>query len=468
MAELTNGVVQSPWTHNVIYGLAATGLYSVGSGLFQYTVLPSFILAVSGSKFGVGFAEGLQGVSTMLSALPAGYLADKFSRKVCIRLGSVLQFVSSGVLLAAVVVAEPGSHQAYALLCVSLSLSGICDGIVSGPLLALMDDSCPAGRRSDVETANSVMMAAAQSVGLLLGLVVFLKVGNHWSLDSMRTVIWVGAVLGQIAIFPIWRMDDSRALGEQSEAVHLQERLRADSENSEDGSLARQLSLRAQRSTCCGLITPARVRLVLFVGELIMAMGSGMTVKFLPVFFSEVGHIKPSTLQIVFAAVQLLVVLGTLVAKGLAKRFGRLQIIIPAFVIGISCTMLLGLLEPFYTVEWVMMPIFFIRCSFQWSVGALLGSILADYTPKKQRGRWKALGSVENASWSGSAAVGGILIDHFQYGPTFVITGLFQACVLPLWCLLLPLVAKESELLAASQSSVEAKPPPRLDMPPLI
>lgn len=32
---------------------------------------------------------------------------------------------------------------------------GVCDGIINGPLVALMDDSCPAGRRSDVESMNA-------------------------------------------------------------------------------------------------------------------------------------------------------------------------------------------------------------------------------------------------------------------------------------------------------------------------
>ena len=31
----------------------------------------------------------------------------------------------------------------------------MCDGILNGPLVALMDDSCPAGRRSDVESMNA-------------------------------------------------------------------------------------------------------------------------------------------------------------------------------------------------------------------------------------------------------------------------------------------------------------------------
>mmetsp|Transcript_8426 Transcript_8426/g.9464 ORF Transcript_8426/g.9464 Transcript_8426/m.9464 type:complete len:87 (-) Transcript_8426:38-298(-) len=63
---------QSPWTYNIVHGLTATALYGLGPGLYQFSVLPSFILLVGGSNFDVGFAEGLQGISNMISALPAG------------------------------------------------------------------------------------------------------------------------------------------------------------------------------------------------------------------------------------------------------------------------------------------------------------------------------------------------------------------------------------------------------------
>ena len=42
---------------------------------------------------------------------------------------------------------------------------GICDGIINGPLIALMDDSCPAGRRSDVESMNASVGGKAELHG---------------------------------------------------------------------------------------------------------------------------------------------------------------------------------------------------------------------------------------------------------------------------------------------------------------
>jgi len=441
----------SPWTHNVIYGLIATALYGLGPGLYQNTVLPSFCLIVGGNNFDVGFAEGLQGTANMISALPAGYLADKWSRKACIRLGCCLQIFGSLCLLFSVFVAHQHSIQAFILLCVALCFQGVCDGIINGPLLALMDDSCPAGRRSDVETANTILGLVSASVGPLLGLIVFLVKDNHWELDSMKWVISIGVVMGLLSLPPAWRMDDNKALGEHSEAVHLQARLRTGAEN--DEGEVRELRLRESRATCFGLVTTRRVRFIFFIGELLLSLGAGMTVKFFPVFFDIECHEDPATVQVMFASLFLVTALGTSLANKLAKHFGRMQVVVPCFMIGVCCTILLGSLKPFYQYPGVMVPIFMLRCSIMWSCGALKGSVIADYTPKSSRGRWKALESITAFGWSGSAAVGGWLIDRVGYGLTFVVTGSFQAIVIPLWCMLLPLVAKESELLRASEAA---------------
>ncbi|CAJ1402250.1 unnamed protein product [Effrenium voratum] len=381
----------SPWTHNVKCGMLVTCLYSMGTGLYQMTVLPSFILLVGGNNFDVGFAEGLQGMTNLISALPAGYVADKWSRKACIRIGCCFTLLSASCIIVAVLFAKPNASLPFAMLCASLGLQGISDGIINGPLVALMDDSCPTGRRSDVETANSMVYALSASVGPLLGLIVFVFSGDSWTLASMQRVIALGIAITLSAMIPACYMDDRYSLGEVSEAVHLQQPLTGGSP---------QEGERRKKTSCFGLITVPRVRLVMFCIEMILTTGAGMTVKFFPVFFKEEGHIRPVVLQGVFASLQLLTGVNTFVNNRLAKCCGRLQVIICCYVVGISCTSLLGLLKSYYTIPGVMLPIFMMRCTMQWSCGALMGSIIADYTPKASRGRWKALGSVTAMSLS--------------------------------------------------------------------
>ncbi|CAL1148056.1 unnamed protein product [Cladocopium goreaui] len=439
-AAVTPVARRSPWTHNVICGIVATAFYRMGAGLYMMTVLPSFILLVGGNNFDVGFAEGLQGLANLLSAMPAGYIADKWSRRACIRMGTCLTFLSAGCLLLAVIIAKPKDFVPFVLLCLALALQGICDGIINGPLAALMDDSCPAGRRSDVESMNASVGGVAASVGPLLGLIVFATTGNTWTTFSMKVVICVGIFLSLLAIIPCLLMHDKYALAESSEAVHLQK------------NLLESQRWRSEQSTCFGLVTVQRVCIVMFINQLILTIGAGMTVKFFPVFFKEETHLKPVLLQAVFGSLNLFAGLGNLLANRLSKKFGRLQVIICGYIAGITCTMLMGTVRSYYTVPAVMLPIFLTRCICMWSCTPLLGSIIADYTPKATRGRWKALSSVAVVGWSGSAAVGGWLIDHTGFGVTFIITACFQTCSIPIMCILLPLVAKESELLAAQSA----------------
>jgi MFS family permease len=236
--------------------------------------------------------------------------------------------------------------------------------------------------------------------------------------------------------------------------VHLQEGL-----VSGDGDVARRL----EKSTCCGLINTNNLRIVFFFGELVMMLAAGMTVKFFPIFFQEAADWSPAWVQGVFASLTIFTVAGTFAANSLAKRFGRMQVIIPFTCFGIVGSILLGALREHYHNKGVMVPVFIARCTGMWSISALLGSVLADYTPKATRARWKALASITSFGWSGSAAFGGWLIDRFGFSYTFVITGFFQASVIPVWCLLVPLIAKESEILA---TEAPAESPPGVSLQP--
>jgi len=446
----------SPWTHNVILGLITSALYALGEGMYIFTVLPAFILAVGGDNFAVGFAEGIQGMATLFSAIPAGYLADKVSRTACVRIGSVVQILQTGCFMGALYLAEPGNVHSYNLIVAALILQGITDGIVQGPMVALMDDSVPAGQRSDVETANYTVYAATSGIGPVIGYFIFLFYGNDWTIESMRVVIIVGVVLSQLVVIPQWLMDDRKTLGDQSEAVHLQEAfLQADGGDAETkgeqtAEETNEVAVRNKRTACCGFITAATICWALFVGNTVTALGAGMTVKFFPVFFENACGFDPGSIQVVMGIVSVMICPGALVCQWLAKKVGRLQIILLCYTVGIICTALMGALRQYYTVPYIMLPIFIARCTFQWSCGALTGSVVADYTPKEQRGRWKALQSVTSMGWSGSAMLGGYLIDKYGYSVTFILTACFQATVLPLWFALLPLVAKESELEQAS------------------
>ena len=99
----------------------ATAFFGVVGGLYQSAVLPTFIDVVGGGQFAVGFASGLQGISSLCSALPVGYLADRWSRSSCLRPGECLKLVKNVLLLVStlrtlIIVLPPLTFRTYQIL----------------------------------------------------------------------------------------------------------------------------------------------------------------------------------------------------------------------------------------------------------------------------------------------------------------------------------------------------------------
>lgn len=440
------------WTYNVVCGVILTFLSCFGSGMYQQTVMPAFLLYVGGDNTAVGFAEGLMGIAQMVIAFPVSWHADKYRRSTSIRFGALLTFIQAGILVCAVRMAEPGSTSSYSLLCVALVIGGVCNGILGGPLMALIDDSVPAGSRSEVNTVTMIAVNLGTAGGPMLAAAFFAKTGNTWSIDSMKTVIVAGVLFAQTSNVFAMTMDDSKALQEDSEAVHLQENL-LDTKEGDDGRKGGNSS----KKTCFGFIGPASIPYLMFAGTLMFCMGAGMTIRFFPIFFQKECQMPPSVVNMVYASLGLVMACANILAQRISKKIGRLEVIIPSLIIGVGCTGLMGALKPFYTVKWVMIPLFIGRMAFMNGVNAIQYSITADYTPKSQRARFMALQSIAGFSWSGSAFVGGWLIDQYGYGPCFVITSIFQGCAIPFFFLMYAHVATESDLTDAIEARKAAE-----------
>lgn len=67
----------------------------------------------------------------------------------------------------------------------------------------------------------------------------------------------------------------------------------------------------------------------------------------------------------------------------------------------------------------------------------MLAAVLMDSVPRRHRGKVNAIDSVRTFSWSGSAALGGMLIERYGFQTTFLITAAIKtAAFVPLLALL--------------------------------
>jgi hypothetical protein len=64
---------------------------------------------------------------------------------------------------------------------------------------------------------------------------------------------------------------------------------------------------------------------------------------------------------------------------------------------------------------------------------------MMDVVPKRERGKWNSLEGVSSFTWTGSAALGGYLVDRYSYHFTFRITAGIYVLGTALLLLLVPL-----------------------------
>merc|ERR1711920_83122 len=104
---------------------------------------------------------------------------------------------------------------------------------------------------------------------------------------------------------------------------------------------------------------------------------------------------------------------------------------------------------------------YFIRSGMANSVYPLNKSIMFDFTPSNQRGRWNAIATLSGSVWSGSAFIGGYLSDSHGYSFTFLFTaGIYMFAMLiyaPLLCIV-PRKAYASAKAALSSPLIGAAP----------
>ena len=86
-----------------------------------------------------------------------------------------------------------------------------------------------------------------------------------------------------------------------------------------------------------------------------------------------------------------------------------------------------------WAMNWrLSVPLYFISCA-QHCCRPLKKSILMDFSHRQERGGWNAVDSITRFGWSGSAVVGGFIIDAYGYSLAFMITGAMLASAALLW-----------------------------------
>lgn len=404
--------------YNVKIYFCVTFFQSFGRGIWMGNVLSSYIYLIAGeSNELLGLTSAITGLAMTITVLPAGILADKFSRTKILRAASVFGLLG---LVSALFASD------LILIIIALLFWGLFQGINRPAIESIFADSVESGNRSKTYSWAHLVRQFAMAAGPFVNVGIFLFIGNVWEIDVLKSVMIVGLLISMISLGFLFLFDDKRSLGEESENIKNNE-LNIGENNQRSMSRSSQY-----------------VMLILMASNLIIGVGAGMTIKFFPIFFMEIYALFPVSVQLIMGFTFIFTGLASLLAQKYSMNSGRAGMIFLVQAIATICLFLIAL----YPAIWILIPVFILRGSLMNASQPLSRSILMDVVPKRHRGKVNSFQALAwGLFWNMSAAIGGFLVgkdNNFRL--CFLITAsVYVIGTLPI-LLLIPLVAKENQI----------------------
>ena len=444
-------------------------LSSLGASLTQGVFLSNYIILVGLGTTDVGYLFATSGLVNLFLAFPLGYLTDRVGRQALLRGGALFSLCSQACFAAAL------QLRSTPLLYAAAALNGVTAACTGPALSASFADSVPTGDRTFTFTLLYSGSLAAGGAGPAAAAVFFWRQGNNWALPTIVPVMHAGNAVGAVASFLLILIRDANALGGESEGVlargggaakgsdsgsggdghlhregPLEEALLPAAEAAAGGAAApaapaalpQRLGLGHQTLRICGFtLTVAHVPYLLFSSDFIIAVGAGMTVAYFPLFFSQQEGLSPVALSLLWAAVPALIAGVGLVLLPISKRFGRAPAALFANTLGTGClfSLWLALKLPVPAV----CALYLVRSGAMNGSAAVQRGLLMDVVPKALRGRWSAMEALTGFTWTGSALLGGWLVQGGSYTASFFYTALIYCAALIVFLPLLPLTRGE-------------------------
>ena len=437
--------------HNVVVACIVGFLSPAADAVWQGTVLTTYMyLQYSSSNAAVGYADGVKGGFMLLIAMPIGWAADRWSNKSgLVRVGACAVPFALGLTAAATV----GHTEAYSypLLVISLCVWGGVYAICKGPVQAILASSTRQGERSRYYTLKFQLTNIAAALGRLVTIGIFAARGNHWDLSGLRLLIHVGLGLELLSACAMLCFRDRSLV---PAAMPSREQPSPPADGVSRGTGGNESGAPPSRSPHPqAWLVPG----TLFVASIFFALGSGMTVKFFPLFFAADLRLSPVVVQLIFVAMPAVIAATSSLGWRMARCIGRIETILLLKSLSILMLVAIGLIGAALRGGWLVcvdqvsrtalvalvVVLFLVRSGLANCTEPLSTSISMDFVPSSARARWASLSIVVQACWSSSAMVGGLLADRFGYAFAFLLTAGFHVVGTLLQATLISIVPRE-------------------------
>lgn len=462
---------EEPVSRNVTIILIYTWFAYAGRSIWNQNVLATFAFLIrDGDPKAVGFMTAVMGLSQLIVSFPTGFLADKYRRDSMAKVASIVGLAAVTTTVIAL------HHSSYVCLVLSLCVWGLHWGIANTSNSALFADSIRDGQRSHYFTTRAVLINLGNAAGPLVALIVFAVLGDTWTIRDCAIVMAVGQCFCLPAIFLLCFLNDDAVvvvhehedpspyqeallLGEnqnddEEDEAMIQEEEESSSSNRNTRSHHLDENYDARRLATFFRCFPQEriIPVLVATSDVGAGLASGMSVRFFAIFLYDNLHVNPIHVQVLYVITPLIQATLMKTAQMLAQRFGRCQIAVAFKWTGISLMFAMVLAYTKKQPVWLTCMVLVLRTAFMNSTSALTKSVLMDNVPKKERAKWSALESLNTFSWSGSAAIGGLLVDRWGVVPNFCVTACLQfLATLPF--LILSVFGKASSSSSSSSST---------------
>eukprot|EP00937_MAST-01D_sp_MAST-1D-sp2_P001856 g1856.t1 len=323
---------------------------------------------------------------------------------------------------------------------IACALWGVFNGASAPALEAIFADSVSTGKRSEFYSVKYILTVAPYwGVGPVICIFIFWQLGNAWTLDTMRTIMLSGMVLSIFPTMCLFFFNDDRSLGQESEGLLAKEQggaatlplrdaaAHSGTDDTEDSTAAAEQARSRQRGLklCC-TARSGQVPFILVASDMIIGLASGMTIKFFPIWFAQEVGMGPIATTAIYPISTVFLSLFTAMVQRLSRRVGRVNASMLSRGTGISLLVCMALLRRWWSNVWLMCALYVLRNALNNAPYPLLKSVLMDYVSKGSRGKVNSLESISQFGWSGSAIVGGVLLDRDGFQAVFFVTAAMQ------------------------------------------
>lgn len=350
----------------------------------------------------VGQVESVSGLIALALVVPCGILVDTplFGSTVESSRVWLMRFASLCGLVSSVLGAWAISTDSIPVWYATMVMNGLYVQLGNSLCYALFADSIQPEARPKATATMGIIANVAQAVGPGLTFVSMLYLGNSWSQDALKSVLMFGMVILNPLCCLLMMFFVQAPFGDTSSG----------GDDEEEDAMA---------AAGTKNIPGAKYVPWLAAGsDLITCIGAGMTIKYFNLYWKNKWHMDPTEVLAIAAFQPLAIAIFIKLLEKPAERLGRAQASLCCFFAGVFAFVVLAETENM----WIALAFYFVRSGMANAVYPLNKSIMFDFTPSSQRGRWNAVETLSGSVWSGSAFIGGYLADRYSYSFTFLFT----------------------------------------------